>query len=332
MRARARSRATWRDGRSDAVDPLVAHVLAAHGDLPPIERLEVRDQPQQRALSRAARPHQRHHLAPLHRQVDALQDAAVAVRLVHARARDERSAAVLPAPRRPGSDQLHQVDARRIGGGIWRGDGDPGHHGRDGLGRRSEVEAKETAQGRSLGRSAPLGVRADPSLQHVLNSRDQRGHRQVHQARRREDREELEVLRDDLLAAEGELVHRDDRGQRGSLEHADRVVADGGQDRAHGLGKNDPPQREQCPHPERGCGQRLIAAHREDAAPDDFSAERGLIEGEAEDGRGHRGHDDADQGQRVEEEDELEEDGRAPEQPHVEPRRAREDRDTTTAA
>src|ERR1700675_4593450 len=62
-----------------AVDPLVADVLAADGDLPPIERLEMRDQPQQRALPRAARPHQGHDLAPLHRQVDTLQDGAVAV-------------------------------------------------------------------------------------------------------------------------------------------------------------------------------------------------------------------------------------------------------------
>ena len=58
-----------------------------------------------------------------------------------------------------------------------------------------------------------------------------------------------------------------------------------GQDRAHRLGQDDPPQGQERSHAERGGRDALVAVHRQDAATDDLGAERGFVEREAE----HRG-------------------------------------------
>ena len=65
-----------------------------------------------------------------------------------------------------------------------------------------------------------------------------------------EDLEELEVLSNDLLGAEGQLVHEVDGGNRGALDHGNRVVGHARQDGAHRLRQDDAPQRQKWPHAE----------------------------------------------------------------------------------
>ena len=200
-----------------AVDPRVADMSPVHGDLTAIERLEVIDEAQQRALPRAARTHDRHDFAAIHGEVQAAEHVAVAIRLPDVGADHERQTRVSGLPSRLDAGDLHNVDrdprrALRAGKGRLGG---RGHHDRGvgplpgRQGPRTEPKGEEPTE-RGLGRAWALVLETEPALEQVLHSSDDRGDREVHETRGSKDGKEAEVLRHDLLAAEGELIHGDD--------------------------------------------------------------------------------------------------------------------------
>ena len=154
-----------------------------------------------------------------------------------------------------------------------------------------------------------------------LKERDGARQHQVDHAGRGEHGEELEVLPDDLLAAEGELVDEDHRGDGGALDHADGIVGHARQDGAHGLRQDDPPQRQKRPHAERRRRDRLVAIDRQDAAANDFGAEGGLVQGKADDRRREGVELDADAGKGIVEKDQLQKLGRSAHEPDIDPGR-----------
>ena len=69
------------------VAPEDAH--ARHADLATLDRFQAVDGAQQRALAAARRPQDHHHLAPMQRQIDAMQRHDIAIALVHAMQRQQ---------------------------------------------------------------------------------------------------------------------------------------------------------------------------------------------------------------------------------------------------
>jgi len=129
-------------------------------------------------------------------------------------------------------------------------------------------------------------------------------------------------LPDDLFRAERQLVDEDDRGDRRALDHADRLVGDAWQDRAHRLRQDDAAEGKGARHTKsRGC-DGLVTIHRSHAAADDFGAERGFVQCEAENGRGEGVEPDSHGREDVIDEHQLQQERRAPDEPNVKPRRS----------
>ncbi len=171
--------------------------------------------------------------------------------------------------------------------------------------------------------------RRDPARQLVieeafephLNQRDPARQEQINHRRRAEHGKELEVLPDDLLRAKRQLVDEDHRRDRRQLQHADGVVGETRDHRAHRLRQDDAAQRQQRSHAERGGRGGLRTVHRQDPGTKQFSAERRFVQCKAD----NRGRDfietQTDQRQRVEDEHELQQLRRAAHEPDITPRR-----------
>ena len=180
------------------------------------------------------------------------------------------------------------------------------------------------------GRGA-LALDVEMALEPSLHGGDDAGHREVEQAGGGEDGEELKVLADDLLRAECQFVDENHRGHGGPLDQRDRLVGEAWQDRSHRLRQDDPPQGQPGRHPQGRRRDTLATIDREDAAADDLGRESRLVQREAE-----RRGDEAVQAQpgrrqRVEQEDELQDQRRAAEEPDVAPGHAADRRERRQA-
>ena len=83
--------------------------------------------------------------------------------------------------------------------------------------------------------------------------------------------------------------------------------------------QDDPSQRQERPHAERRRRDRLVAVDRKDAATNDFGAEGGLVQGEADDCRGERVQLDADTGKGIIEKDQLQKLRGSAHEPDIDP-------------
>jgi len=252
------------------------------------------DHAQQGALARAARPHDHDHLAATDTEIDAVEDLPVAIGLLDVMADDDRppggSADILAKI----ADQRRQFLSRL---------GRPHRPARLLRPRPTLYPERRREPGKQA--VAALAQKVEAPLGGDLADRHGTGHRQIDQCRRGEHREELEVLTDDLLGAEGQLVDHNDRGDRGALDHADRLIGNARQDRAHRLRHDDPAQGQPARHPKRRRRNRLAAADRQNAAADDLGAERRLVQRKSDD-RGREGVElDADRRQYVIDEHQL---------------------------
>ena len=122
----------------------------------------------------------------------------------------------------------------------------------------------------------------------------------------------------------------DDAGQGGGFDHGDELVAEGGNDDAHGLGEDDAAEGLEVGHADGGSGFVLAAVDGEHSGANDFRDVGAFVEAESEEGGDEWGHEDdgafgpdagdADGGEDegdVEPEEELEDDGGATEEPGV---------------
>ena len=278
------------------------------------------DEAQQRALPRAARPHDDDHLPLLHVEVDSAQHLSRAISLMDVADRNE---GLRPAvPRRSCAELANPVErdrpADRLDFGSGRKRGGSLHGLRLGRRRFKQREAEQAAEARSAS-SAAVNLQIEAPLEQRLSDRNGAGHGEIDDAGRGEHREEPEVLPDDLLTAERQLVDEDHRGDRRPLDHADHVIGHARQDRLHGLRQDDAAQGQERAHAEGGCGDSLAAVHGQDAAANDLSAERRLVQGEAEHCGCERIEGDSEGRQRVVDEDKLQELRRASHEPDVEP-------------
>ena len=96
----------------DPIDPCVADVAPVDRNLTTVQCLQVRDEPQQGALPRPARPHDRDHLTAIHREIDAAEHLTVAIGLPDVTTHDEWRAVGADAPR-GSADEPHEVDRGR---------------------------------------------------------------------------------------------------------------------------------------------------------------------------------------------------------------------------
>ena len=146
---------------------------------------------------------------------------------------------------------------------------------------------------------------------------EERGQGEVVDARGGQGLEVAEVGGGGLVGDEEEFSHADDGDQGGELQHADELVADRRDDDAQRLGEDDEAHGLHLREAEGVGGVALAGSDGADAGAHDFRHVGALVEAEGEDGAGVAGEDDAEGGQDVEGEDDLQQDGGAAEEPEI---------------
>src|SRR5487761_49082 len=150
--------------------------------------------------------------------------------------------------------------------------------------RRWGVEGKEHAaeplqRGQwQLTLSAPRKVPLDV----VLADGENRRHGEIPEAGHDCQLDDVEVGVRNLFLSREQLRYRGDEGQRGGLEHRDRLVAGRGDDHPHRLWQNDPPH-EQEPRHAQGLGcLGLTLVDGDETGADDLCHISGLVQTQAE--------------------------------------------------
>ena len=121
------------------------------------------------------------------------------------------------------------------------------------------------------------------------------------------------------LPCHEQLCHRDVGGQRGVLDHADEGVGQGGHSGAQGLRQNDAAHDLPPGHAHAGTGLQLALGHAFQRAAHGLGAVGTLVEGKGDDGCRKSIQHDAQAGQAVEDDEQLHQQRRAPDDPDVEP-------------
>ncbi len=197
-----------------------------------------------------------------------------------------------------------------------------------------QVATQPLQRGRRQGAGVPARV---VPLDVELARAQHRGDRDVPQGGDHQQRNDLVGLVVDQLHRVQQVVHGQHADDAGALERADQHVPGRGHDRAHRLGDDDPAQRAAPAQPQRLGGLGLPGVHGEDAAAHHFGGVGGLVQGQADDG-GQGGAEEVDrldgeelraerdaeaerriQGADVEPEQQLHQQRRGPEDPHIAP-------------
>ena len=127
-----------------------------------------------------------------------------------------------------------------------------------------------------------------------------------------------QALLDELLARPDDFVDADDAGQGGILDQGDDLVAHGGNDALDDLQQHHPEEDLAAGHTQHLTGLILALGNGFDAAAVDLREVAGVVDGEGHDGGSEAAHGRGhiqDQARAVENDDQLEHQGRAADDP-----------------